>query len=501
MAGEDHHAPTLPDLNPIPRSLQSYTWLDMSSLWFSMVVNVPSYYVASGLVSLGMSWYQALLTIVSGNTIILFPLLLLSHPGPLYGLSFPIILRPSFGIYGAFVPSLLRALVACGWSAVESWIGAQSLLLLFPSSYMSSPSRLLHPIPYLGTSLLEFLAFLLFLVLQLVILFRGMAAIRFLGKFASPILIGLTGWLFVWAYTKAGGFGSMLSTPSRLDPTHFWTVFFPSLTANISTWSTVCLNISDFTRFVKNQRDQILGQIWLPVFVAVWSFITLAITSSTEIIYGRIFSNPIDLLSEMDSPIIVKVIACFGIVLATITTNIPANFVASANTFVSLSPSKFNFAQGALATAIVSIFFQPWRILSSSQRFLYTWLVGYSAVIAPIAGILLADYYIMRKIILDVTSLYSTSASSSYYYFRGFNLPAFAALGLSIAPLVPGFLRELGAVEDVQEVFLVIYDNAFFFGFFLAGVVYLVLSRWKKVVGTRYQMTAGLLHPLMPRCA
>lgn len=390
--------------------------------------------------------------------------------------------------------------MACGWSAVESWIGAQSLLLLVPSSFKSSSSSswVLHPIPYLGTSLLEFVAFLLFLVVQLVILFRGMAPIQFLSKFSSPLLLGLTGWLFIWAYTKAGGFGSMLSAPSRLNPTQFWAVFFPSLTANISTWSTVALNISDFTRFVKSQKDQFLGQVWLPVFVGAWSFISLAITSSTEVIYGWVISNPIELLSEMDSPIIIKLIACFGIILATITTNIPANFVAPANTFVSLSPSKFDFARGALATAIISIFFQPWRILSSSQSFLYTWLVGYSTVVAPIASILLADYYILRRTILDVNGLYSTSPSGPYYYLRGFNVPAFVALGLSIVPLVPGFLRELGMVqEEVGEVFVVIYDNAWFFGFFLAGVLYLALSHGKRTGGTGL-ITASLLDPLWP---
>ncbi|KAJ1687122.1 hypothetical protein LUZ63_018512 [Rhynchospora breviuscula] len=485
--GEDH-------LNPIPPSLQSYTWLDMSSLWYSMVVNVPSYYTASSLVSLGMSWYQALLTIVAGNTILLFPLLLASHPGPLYGLSFPLLLRPSFGIYGAFVPSLLRALVACGWSAVESWIGSQSLFILLPSSFKSSSSWVLHSVPYLGTSVLEFLAFLLFLVAQLVILFRGMNAIRFLSKFSLPVLLGLTGWLFVWAYTKAGGFGPMLSAPCRLDPTQFWDVFFPSLTANIASWSPVTLNISDFTRFVKSEKDQVLGQVWLPVFVGLWSFVSLAIISSTEVIYGQIITSPINLMSEIDSPIIVKIIAFFGIILAIITTNIPANFVAPANTLVSLSPSKFNFAQGAIVTAIVSIFFQPWRILSSSRSFLYKWLVGYATVVSPITSILLADYYILRRTILDVNGLYNTSTSGPYYYIRGFNIPAFAALGLSIAPLVPGFLHELGLVQQVGEVFVVIYDNAWFFGFFSAGIVYSALSYLNRNGGTRLKM--GLLEPL-----
>ncbi|KAF3326364.1 Purine-uracil permease NCS1 [Carex littledalei] len=494
MARDDYPKPNLPDLNPIPGSLQSYTWLDMSSLWFSMILNLPSYYIAAGLVALGMSWYQALLTIISANTILLFPLLLTSHPGPLYGISFPLVLRPSFGISGASVPSLLRALVACGWSSIQSWFGAQALLLLIPSSFKSS----FHPIPYLGTSLLEFLAFLLFLVLQLIILFRGMTPVRFLSKFAAPVLLGLTGWLFIWAYRKAGGFGSMLSTPSRFDWSQFWPVFFPSLTANIGVWSTVALNICDFTRFVQSQKDQILGQVGLPVFIGVWSFLSLAITSSTEVIYGRVISNPIELLSEMDPPIIIKIIGFLGIILAVLTTNIPANYVASANTFVSLSPSKFDFARGAVATAIISIFFQPWRLLSSSQSFLYTWLVGYSAIVGPIASIILADYYILRRTILDVNGLYSTDPSGPYYYNRGFNVRAFVALGLSIAPLVPGFLGQLGVVQEVGEVFVVIYGNAYFFGFFTAGVVYLALSCGKRTGGTR-SMADGLLDPLWPR--
>ncbi|KAJ3673817.1 hypothetical protein LUZ60_005809 [Juncus effusus] len=497
MAGDQNQAQDqTPTLNPIPHSLQSFTWLDISSLWFSIIINVPSYYTASSLVSLGMSWYQALLTIVTGNAILLFPLLLSSHPGPRYGVSFPVLLRSSFGIYGGLFPAFLRALVACGWSAVESWIGSQALLLLLPSSFRSSSSWVLNTIPFLGTSLLEFIAFLLFIIVQLAILFKGMNAIRYLGKFSSPLLLVLTTWLLIWAYVKAGGFGSMLSGQTHLNPAQFWAIFFPSLTASISSWSTIALNICDFTRFVKTQKDQIVGQIGLPFFVGVYSFASLAITSSTEIIFGRIISNPIELLSEIDGSILITLIAVFGITLATITTNIPANFVAPANILVTINPNKFNFAKGAFLTALISIFFQPWRILSSSQNFLYTWLVGYSTIVGPIAGIILADYYIIKRTVLDVNGLYTTSPLGPYYYMGGFNIRAFVALVLSVGPLVPGFLQELGLVRNVGSFFTVIYGNAWFLGFFSAGIIYLILSCWTR--SGKERMDNGLLDPLRP---
>lgn len=469
MAGSD-------DLEPIPPANRTLSWYDIASLWISMLVCIPSYYTAGSLVDLGMSWWQGIVTIVAGNTIILIPLILNAHPGTRYGIPFPVHLRSAFGVRGAHVPSLLRSLVACGWCGIETWIGGQAIfLLLLPSSLKQS--WFAQPLAWLGISVLEFSCFLLFLFIQLAIIWKGMDTIQVIEKYSAPVLILVILWLFSWAYIKAGGLGEMLSTPSRLDPTHFWYVFFPSLTACINNWSGLSLNISDFTRFVRSQPDQIFGQLSMPLFQGLYAFTGLAIASSTAVIYGRVISNPVELLSVIGGSALTKVIATLGIALTTVTTNIPANMVAPANALVSLSPSSFSFSRGAFLAGVLSIGFQPWRIIQSSENFIYTWLVSYSTIFAPITGILLTDYYIVNNKVLDVNALYSADPDGPYYYLGGYNVAAFVALIVTVVPTVPGFLHKIGILAEVSEAFVAIYDNAWFFGIFLASTIYWLLTR------------------------
>jgi len=317
-----------------------------------------------------------------------------------------------------------------------------------------------------------------FWLAQLAIVWKGMEGIRILEKYSAPILIFLTSWLLIWAYVNAGGLGYMLSLSSRLSAPQFWSIFFPSLTANISFWATLALNIPDFTRYAKSQKDQIIGQAGLPIFMGAFTFVGLAVTSSTKVIFGRLISNPIQLLGEIGG-FTTTILAIFGISLATITTNIAANVVAPANALVNLSPSKFTFRKGAILTALLGIAFQPWRLLKSSESFVYTWLVGYSALLGPIGGIILADYYLIQKMKLNIKDLYTLKPEGTYYYTGGYNLAAIVALIIGILPVTPGLLQKVGILGSVPEIFITIYNNAWFFSFFCAGILYWVLSSLK----------------------
>ncbi|XP_058077236.1 purine-uracil permease NCS1-like [Magnolia sinica] len=461
------------DLKPTTNENRTFSGWEMASLWVGLVVGVPTYYLAGSLVDLGMAWWQGIATVVTANIILLIPLILTGHPGTRYGISFPILARSAFGIRGAHVPSLLRALVGCGWFGIESWIGGEAVFLLLPSSVKKS--SLARSLPWLGTSPLEFSCFIFFWLAQMAIIWKGMDGIRDLEKYSAPILIILTSSLLCWAYVKAGGFGSMLSLSSRLTSSEFWALFFPSLTANISFWATVALNIPDFTRHAKSQKDQIMGQVGLPIFMGLFTFVGLAVTCSTEVIFGRVISSPIQLLGAIGG-FPTMFLAIFGISLATITTNIAANIVAPANALVNLSPSTFNFRRGALLTAMLGIVCQPWRLLHSSESFVYTWLVGYSALLGPIGAITIVDYYILRGMVLDINALYSYNPLGAYYYCRGFNLAAMAALVIGILPVIPGFLNKVGLLNSTAEAFVVIYNNAWFISFFIAGIVYWFLS-------------------------
>ncbi|XP_057462647.1 purine-uracil permease NCS1 [Actinidia eriantha] len=479
------------DLRPTSSNDRTFSGWEMASLWIGLVVGVPSYYLAGSLVDLGMAWWQGIATVVCANIILLVPLVLTGHPGTRYGIPFPVLARSAFGIRGAHIPTLLRALVGCGWYGIETWIGGEAIFLLLPNSIKQSSLSQLSP--WLGTSPLEFACFIAFWVAQLTIVWKGMEGIRKLEKYSAPILITLTSCLLTWAYVKAGGFSHMLSLSSRLSNSQFWSLFFPSLTANISFWATLALNIPDFTRYAKTQTDQVLGQAGLPIFMGAFTFVGLAVTSSTPVIFGHLISNPIQLLGQIGG-FYTTVLAIFGITLATLTTNIAANVVAPANALVNLSPSKFTFRSGAVLTALVGIVFQPWRLLKSSESFVYTWLVGYSALLGPIGGIILADYYLLKQTNLSIKDLYSLSPHGNYYYTGGYNLAAMVALVIGILPVIPGFLQKVGCLRCVPDSFVVIYNNAWFCSFFSAGVLYWILSICLKGKDKNSQ----LMDPLLP---
>ncbi|KAF8397773.1 hypothetical protein HHK36_016695 [Tetracentron sinense] len=478
------------DLKPTTPEQRTFSGWEMASLWVGLVVGVPSYYLAGSLVDLGMAWWQGIATVVAANIILLVPLILTGHPGTRYGISFPVLARLAFGIRGAHIPTLLRALVGCGWYGIETWIGGEAIFILLPS-YIKETS-FAQSLPWLGTSPLEFACFIAFWLAQLTIVWKGIDGIRELEKYSAPILIVLTSCLLAWAYVKAGGFGHMLSLSSRLSSSEFWSLFFPSLTANISFWATLALNIPDFTRYAKSQTDQIVGQAGLPIFMGAFTFVGLAVTSSTGVIFGRVISSPIQLLGQIGG-FTTMILAIFGISLAIITTNIAANVVAPANALVNLSPSKFNFKRGALLTALLGIVCQPWRLLHSSESFVYTWLVGYSALLGPIGGIILADYYLLRHTNIDVNALYSMNPRGAYYYTGGYNLAAMVALVIGILPVIPGFLQKVGILTSIPDSFVGIYNNAWFFSFFAAGILYWILSCLRG-----NQKNSQSIDPLLP---
>lgn len=461
------------DLRPTTLEQRTLSWPEMALLWIGLVVGVPAYYLAGSLVDLGMAWWQGIATVVAANAVTLIALILTGHPGTKYGISFPVFARSSFGIHGAHIPTLLRALIGCGWYGIETWIAGEAIFLLLPESIKKSSFS--QVLPWLGTSPLAFACFLAFWVVQLASVWKGMDGIRKLETFSAPILVFLTIALLIWSCVRAGGFGHMLSLTSKLSSSEFWALFSPSLTANISFWATLALNIPDFTRYARSQKDQIIGQLGLPIFMGLFTFVGVAVTSSTGVIFGHVISNPIDLLGHIGG-FATKVLAIFGIILATVTTNVAANVVAPANALVNLSPSYFTFTRGALLTAVIGIVFQPWRLLSSSESFVYTWLVGYSALLGPIGGVMVTDYYLIRRRELSVEDLYSLSPTGAYYYSGGFNLAAVAALVVGVLPVIPGFLEKVEIVSKVPKVFSVIYGNAWFISSFLAGFCYWSLS-------------------------
>ena len=471
------------DLAPVPLEDRSWGMWHIAALWVGMSVCIPTYTLASGLISQGMSWTQALFTIFLGNLIVLVPMILNAHAGTKYGIPFPVFLRASFGTFGANVPALMRALVACGWFGIQTWIGGAAIYTLHSVIFGFTPAGPEDLLPVLGLSWGQLACFLFFWAINIVIILAGINTIKWLETLAAPFLLAIGLGLLAWGITEGGGLSVVLSesTVSQVrggltDGFNFWGAFWPSLTAVEGFWATLSLNIPDFTRYAVSQREQMLGQlIGLPATMTLFSFIGIAVTSATVIIFGEAIWDPVVLLGRFSNVFVVG-FALFALTVATLSTNIAANVVSPANDFSNLWPRVISFKRGGIITGIVGILIFPWRLYSDLSNYIFTWLIGYSALLGSVAGVMLVDYYILRRRRLDVEDLYRVDGKYAYGG-SGFNWRAMVAVVAGILPNVPGFLAQAsGGTIVVPAFFAEIYTYAWFVSLLVAGAVHLGLS-------------------------
>jgi len=420
-----------------------------------MSVNILTYMLAASMIQGGMNWGQALLTVFVGNLIVLVPMLANSHPGTQYGIPFPVLARSSFGVLGANIAALLRALVACGWFGIQSWIGGEVINTLLGTLWPAW--RQVHS----GVAI----CFLLFWLINLLIVLQGIESIRFLQGVSAPILLAVGVLLLVWAYVNAGGFGPMLSAPSRFNSLpDFLRFFVPALNGTVGFWATVSLNIPDFTRFARSQREQAIGQaLALPTTMTFYAFIGIAVTSATVMIYGTAIWDPVQLLSRFRSPLAV-VIALIAILLATLNVNIGANVVSPANDFSNLRPRLISFKTGGVITCFVGLAMMPWKLLADYHTFILGWLGGYAAFLGPVAGVMICDYFLIQRRVLLLDDLYLRGGS--YEYSRGVNWRAVCALMLGVGTALVGL---------VVPLLRVLYDYSWSVGFTVSFLLYYTL--------------------------
>ena len=450
------------DLAPVPVARRTWTTYNYAALWISMAHCIPTYMLASGLMAQGMNWQQALFTILLGNTIVLVPILLNSHPGTKYGIPFPVYARAAYGTAGSNLPALMRALVACGWFGIQAWIGGEALQTFLAVIIPGWPTLLGAGVG--GHTTTEWISFLLFWGLNIWIIFRGMDLLRKVENWAAPYVLVVTGMLVVWAVREAHGLGPLLSHPGKF-PTlaSFLPIFWPSLTAMIGFWATLSLNMPDFTRFGRSQKDQIVGQtIALPTTMFVFAAMGVLVTSASAIIYGEPIWDPVKLVGRFTDPFVVG-FAMFSVVVATLAVNIAANVVSPANDFANAWPKHISFKTGGLLTGLIGIAMQPWRLLADPKGYIFSWLIGYSGGLGSIAGVLIADYWIVRRRQLDLADLYLPKGR-----YGGWN-PAAVVATLAGCALAWGGL--------VVPALKPLYDYAWFVGFFVSGAIYVMLSR------------------------
>ncbi|HXW63301.1 MAG TPA: NCS1 family nucleobase:cation symporter-1 [Candidatus Acidoferrales bacterium] len=444
------------DLAPVPTERRTWDTYNYAALWISMSVNIPTYLLASSMIAGGMSWEQALCTVFAGNVVVLIPMLLNAHAGAEYGIPFPVFARSAFGVLGANVPAMLRALVACGWFGIQTWIGGEAIYAMVVA-LAPTAKDVSWGVP---------VCFFCFWALNLAVILRGIRTIRFLQGISAPflLLIGLA--LLLWARTKAGGLGPMLATPSKFRTSaEFFRFFVPSLTGVVAFWSTVALNIPDFTRYARGQREQMVGQaLGLPTTMTFYSFIGIAVTSATVVLFGQAIWDPVTVLSHLENPLAV-VVAMVALLVATLNVNVAANVVSPANDFSNLWPRKISFRTGGLLTCLIGVAMQPWKLLASYGNYVSGWLVGYSGVLGPVAGVLICDYFVRRKRILKAEDLYKRGGS--YEFSSGVNWRAILALAIGCAVAFVGLVY-----APVRP----LYDYAWFAGFGVSFLAYAALT-------------------------
>ncbi len=481
MLGEPTESPLYNhDLAPVALASRNWGTYNYAALWISMAHCIPTYMLASGLIAAGMSWYQAIGTILLGNLIVLIPILLNSHPGTKYGIPFPVFARASYGVYGANMPALMRALVACGWFGIQTWIGGVAINTLLVSLF---PAWAGFGGKLWGQPVGAWLSFSVCWALHMVIIFYGMNVVRVFENWAAPAVLVMTLFLLVWIVQAAHGLGPILSTRSKFNTlAEFWPVFVPSLTAMIGFWSTLSLNMPDFTRFSKDQKAQLVGQaIALPTTMAIFAAMGVAITSAALIVFPNIDPkvawDPVQLVGQFTQPVVV-VLSIVTILVATLSVNIAANVVSPANDFSNAFPRLIDFKRGGLITGVVGILIMPWKLLENAGTY-FGFLVTYSGGLGSIAAVMIVDYWLVRRTKLDLVDLYRTTGT--YAYRGGWNARAvlataagcFASWGgnwiPALAPLLP---------------------YGWFVGAFVGGLAYWLAM--PKVVAERVPVGAGV---------
>ncbi|MFL6353007.1 MAG: NCS1 family nucleobase:cation symporter-1 [Bryobacteraceae bacterium] len=451
--------PSLYNSGLAPVSPATRTWgaYNFACLWISMSICVPTYMLASGLIAGGMSWREAIGTILLGNLIVLVPMLLNGHAGTAYGIPYPVLARASFGVRGANIPAVLRALIGCGWFGIQTWIGGQAihtmLSIAWPALARSEASL--------------WICFGIFWAVNIYVVWKGLEFIRVVENASAPFLLVMGLVLLGWVVRLAGGMGPVLSSPGRFrSGLEFWRFFVPSLTAMVGFWATVALNIPDFTRYARTQRAQAWGQaMGLPTSMTLFAFIGVAVTSASVLIFGEAVWDPIVLIARLGRPV-VALVALLVVATATLTTNIAANIVPPANDFANLNPRRISFRTGVLATGIIGVVMMPWKLLSSANAYIFGWLVGYSSLLGPVTGIIITDYIVLRRRKLDVNGLYSVTGP--YAYVNGVNWCAVQSLAAGVVVPLCGL---------VLPPLRWLYDYAWFIGFGISGVFYYACMR------------------------
>jgi NCS1 family nucleobase:cation symporter-1 len=487
------------DLAPVPVQRRTWTTYNYLALWVGMAHNIPTWLLASGLIALGMDWVQAILTIGIANVIVLVPMLLNSHAGTKYGIPYPVFARASFGVFGANLPALMRGFVACGWFGIQTWIGGGAIHLLLGKLLGEGWTNASHISVGFGAAASQpwtlWLSFLIFWFINIFIIMRGMDAVRRFENWAAPFILVVAVFLLIWMVIQANGFGPILNESGKVGwGSDFWFKLFPpALMGMIAFWSTLSLNMPDFTRFGSSQRAQAWGQILgLPTTMTIFPLIAVLVTSATVIVYGEAIWDPVALVGRFDNPLVVA-FALFALGVATLSVNVAANIVSPSYDFSNAWPKLISFRTGGIITGVIGILIMPWNLLATPELYIFTWLGFYGGATGAIAGVLIADYWWMRRTTLRLAHLYRTE-EGEYKYAAGWNWRAVVALAFGVVIALGGAYSAPGTgpfpADGIVGFLKPVYDYSWVAGLLGAFLAYLGLNLVSPVGRTASVETA-----------
>ncbi|MFB4252713.1 NCS1 family nucleobase:cation symporter-1 [Pseudomonas idahonensis] len=451
-----------------PTQVQERTWnkWHITALWIGMSICVPTYTLGGVLTAyFGLSVGEALLAILLANIVVLVPLTLNAFAGTKYGIPFPVLLRSSFGIIGSNVPCLIRALVACGWFGIQTMFGGLAIHLFLGSIFEGWKALG-------GTG--EVIGFMIFWTLNLWVVLRGDESIKWLETLSAPLLVAVGIGLLVWALPSVSLTELLAIPPKRPEGASVTGYFMAGLTAMVGFWATLSLNIPDFSRYAKSQKDQILGQIFgLPLTMFLFAALGVVMTAASVKLVGVTVSDPVSLIGHIQSPGWVA-LAMALIIIATLSTNTAANIVSPTNDFQNLAPKLIGRTTAVILTGLVGLALMGHELLKklgllisdvSLETVYSNWLLGYSSLLGPIAGIMVVDYFLIKKQRLDLAGLYRDDV------YPAWNWHGFIAFGVPVALT----LMSLGS-----SAFNWFYSYGWFTGSALGGLIYYGLCTWRS---------------------
>jgi len=445
------------DLAPLKQSERTWGWFAIFNVWSNDIQSLFGYTLAASLfLSYGLSGWWVMAAIICAGFIVMLMVNLTGKPSVKYGIPFPVLIRASLGVNGANLPAMLRAIIGIFWYGVQTYFASTAVAILLTIVMGSSDAT------FLGLNSTAWVAFVIVWVFQLMLFWAGVETIKHFLNWAGPlvyiVMIILMG--VIWYQSGSEllpAISSIFSRDSNYDGSQIQ-AFTAIVGTMVAYFAAVVINFGDFSRFLRSERDMKLGNlIGLPVSMTFFSFIALVITAGTLVLFGEALTNPSDIVERVDA-LPLTIIAALTFFAATVGINMVANFIPPAYDLANLFPKRISFRMGGLITAVIAFFVGALWLSFISKIGIVGFVNAVGAVIAPFFGILVIDYYLIKRQHINMNDLFSDKPDGAYYYYKGWNIRGLIAFAI-------------GAIFSISTILVPVLTNLEGYGFLLGAAL------------------------------